>query len=929
MNNEPKSFNSDTRFDLRVNDNTTSSLLQTYEARNNARTAAQEFAQGNGELAYTAGLKEAIDLLQKKEKLETNEANRLQRLLKLQSDINKQIDSQYPSLEKVSKINEDIVKELQKAAKAQATIALKSAQTREERDRINDNLADELQKYDDLLDKAKELQESTKNASKSFLKSFSEDLGKVKSEIKDLAIVKSLGDISQGLFGNGTTSMASVYNSTRSQFGVTASQFDSFKNSLTKQLITTGNIFEFGWKDTAEYMSKLGDLGITSQEMARQQYLSVMQGTKYLGLQTDTQEKILRISRNTGNVSLLKSTNEAIVQILNAQLGISKEQLNTMTNQAAEVTNMTDFLGTGGESLPDLLKMQAAISKEYGQATGTAAMNILQDIINNPTGSQYLTNGYIAGSYHNILRAINSGNTDEALKMIVESVRSSNVTDVAKGNIINANALGADNNIMAISSATGSMNGVNSHLRTINESSKDISETIKEFNKNWSTKLLNIGSNILSLLPFSEVLNLQNIYYGLALVQLLVKIPSTLKVMTGILSQIATNTGMSAANFNPESGTGLGGLLKGNIGKISAIAAGVASLAMFINDAAQGSSKADDWGTSKTSAAIGGLIGGTDRGDVERTVKNAGKYALAGTALGFLFGPAGSAVGAVVGGLIGLAIGGATGAVGGERIAKFLDGKKSYDSTGDALAPVVSAPGIGDSGMGEPISSGNFPWRLTSKYGYRGVIQTSKGPTNPFHRGIDLASKSGTPIGANNAGIVSAAGTANDGANYVIINSGNGYEQLYWHLQKPSHLRKGDRVNEGQLIGYMGMTGHATGPHLHFGLRRAGTQNYMDPINSMNSGTFYPTDNGYTQVQIDQDKESNVLLEKVISADTLSNKVAAIAYDGVGTGDVVNAVNNGFSGLSNKLEELSNRQNSQEQVLKQLTSRTSPKVYQY
>ena len=71
------------------------------------------------------------------------------------------------------------------------------------------------------------------------------------------------------------------------------------------------------------------------------------------------------------------------------------------------------------------------------------------------------------------------------------------------------------------------------------------------------------------------------------------------------------------------------------------------------------------------------------------------------------------------------------------------------------------------------------------------------------------------------------------------------------------------------------------------------------------------------------------LLEKSISADTLSDKAASIAYDGIGDGEnIVTAVNNGFAGLNSKLEELSSRQDNQEQVLRRLTSRQSSKAYQ-
>ena len=328
---------------------------------------------------------------------------------------------------------------------------------------------------------------------------FSNNMSKLKTEIKDLAIIKGVGDITSGLFGNGNTSMLSAYNNTRSQLGVTSSEFNQFKGNLFNQLKETGNLFEFGWKDTADYMARLGELNITSQEMAEEQYLAVIQGTKYLGLTTETQAKILKIARDTGRSDLLQSTNETMVQIMNAQLGVSKDQLNQMVNSAAQITDMAVFLGGDGkDALQDLTKIQAAITKEYGKSTSDAAMNILTEIMNNPAGNKYLTSGFLGGDYNKIVQYAQNGQMDEAIKQIIMSVQSSNSTAVARDNIYAANALGADNNIMAIANSSGSMDEVNKNLADINNASSDITQTIRDFNKSWTDKLLNYASNVLS-----------------------------------------------------------------------------------------------------------------------------------------------------------------------------------------------------------------------------------------------------------------------------------------------------------------------------------------------------------------------------------------------------------------------------------------------
>lgn len=94
------------------------------------------------------------------------------------------------------------------------------------------------------------------------------------------------------------------------------------------------------------------------------------------------------------------------------------------------------------------------------------------------------------------------------------------------------------------------------------------------------------------------------------------------------------------------------------------------------------------------------------------------------------------------------------------------------------------------------------------------------------HTGIDLAAPQGTPIYAAKAGVINDAGWSPVGYGYYVkINHGGGVETLYGHMSRIS-VRSGQRVNKGALIGYVGRTGFATGPHLHFEVRiRGRTQN--------------------------------------------------------------------------------------------------------
>ena len=88
------------------------------------------------------------------------------------------------------------------------------------------------------------------------------------------------------------------------------------------------------------------------------------------------------------------------------------------------------------------------------------------------------------------------------------------------------------------------------------------------------------------------------------------------------------------------------------------------------------------------------------------------------------------------------------------------------------------------------------------------------------HKGVDYAAPKGTPIKSTGTGKVIFRGWKNGYGNVVIIQHGSKYKTLYAHLSKFSkHAKKGKRVKQGAVIGYVGATGLATGPHLHYEFR--------------------------------------------------------------------------------------------------------------
>lgn len=104
--------------------------------------------------------------------------------------------------------------------------------------------------------------------------------------------------------------------------------------------------------------------------------------------------------------------------------------------------------------------------------------------------------------------------------------------------------------------------------------------------------------------------------------------------------------------------------------------------------------------------------------------------------------------------------------------------------------------------------------RLTSGFGMRRhpLLGYSK-----MHAGVDFGAPQGTPIRAAGSGVVQIAGRHGAFGIAVEIKHNNKYDTLYAHMSKlAAGIRRGAKVNQGQIIGYVGSTGRSTGPHLHY-----------------------------------------------------------------------------------------------------------------
>ena len=149
--------------------------------------------------------------------------------------------------------------------------------------------------------------------------------------------------------------------------------------------------------------------------------------------------------------------------------------------------------------------------------------------------------------------------------------------------------------------------------------------------------------------------------------------------------------------------------------------------------------------------------------------------------------------------------------------------QKKQDEIDREMAAGGGNSGGSTTGLGWPLKGG--AGRISSGFGGR------KSPTagaSTYHKGVDLAAPSGTPILAAGSGKVVTATYSSSAGNYIMISHGNRLYTVYMHCSRLA-VSAGKQVTKGQVIGYVGSTGISTGAHLHFGVTKNGS--YVNPLN--------------------------------------------------------------------------------------------------
>ena len=762
------------------------------------------------------------------------------------------------------------------------------------------------------------------------LKNLSDGLGK-------LSMVTGLDSIKKELQGQSSNSWVDLRNRTSMNMGMTSSgEWERFKNTLVGNVQSMNSSLGkmmYGSDDIKNYMANLSNLGIYDTKMAEAQLQAVIEGNKIAGMSYETQSAILKIGRRTDNQELLGQVNKTIATLLNAQIGLSKEQLAKMTEQSVANADVLSFLGNP-QAITQLTTGKAFLESEYGAGTGDAAENILTDLLNSGVDSKY----YAALGGNDIINMAQQ-DAGKALEMIVQRAQQSNIMNTASNGVYSMNALGnlgVDANTRALNQAKGKTG--KSYDQFLEETSKN-GATLNDIAANQWVPLEEQIKNYLGLItanfPTLGMFTFQNAFYVSTLAQIAFQIKESVK-QTLLLGKIAGDTKVFGKNASGMTdflkGTGKFGGMIDKVAGIAGIVSLIAGSIMFIKDFVGGWKDTEKYGNKDTlggkikSGLAQGIYGDME-GSSSNALKNAIKWGLIGAGIGTIVPGIGNLAGFLIGGAAGLLFGGITGSLG----AKNGVISNAFGLVNSNKEEAKGSPEAGRGGAGAP---GKYPWSRTSPFGYRTHPVT--GEKGTFHSGVDLASRGGTPIGSNFAGVVDGKGVDSYGANYVSIKDAAGRSHKYWHLQAPSPLTKGQSVFPGQLIGLMGTTGQSTGNHLHYAIRvgHSGvpSRDYIDPEPYITDNLFNVSYTApVTQTERAEQYEAPSYSRKLVSSNTTQTDEVLARYTSMGAGspDVVESVNSGFSNLINKLEEISSRQDKTEEMLKMIAIPSGASAYRY
>lgn len=704
---------------------------------------------------------------------------------------------------------------------------------------------------------------TAKGAGQSRDKAIKEELSDLGKNLRDVVNTLNINQIAQSF---APSSRQQLQSDIQTNFNINRREFQDFKKGLFKQVDTS----IYTSDEIIQAMGTLSSSTLENTETATKYFEDLVRGQKVLGLSAQTQETLLRLNNVTGRNELKFYTNQ-VAKFQQSSLGLNKRQLDELVSLNANLMNTAADIGIDSTEFQQMSTSEqaafeatrAGYGSKYTQAMSTLLANtdttaallgmdsgeLSQRLKRGESLTDLLRNG--AGS-RAALNVLSSGD-EAAITRYFEHAKE---------------AWGVDENTWSILKVIAQQEkDLNKNLQTATAATKENKDAAKEQEAKyaesltWFQKMINGVSNW-----WNGNIDWTTLEYVRSLdqtVKLIAVLLGAKDAFSGVSSLLgiggkAGGTGLLAKLGLGGKAAGAGGLSALKIGGATggAALASVAAIAGGGLIGAYDANKTANW----HGGSLRGFVMGTGHKEQDTweatgsTLGNAAKWGLMGAGVGTLFGgPAGTAIGAAIGASFGL-IAGALGTLGEKEDAQKSELEAIQKNTYE-VAKNTSYSGIGMvyryrgvsnySSMGSATSRatsamGDLQYPVTSRYGPREPLRVQDGRiTSSFHAGTDFGAPEGTPLYSNVTGTVIGAGTMKDGTNYVAVQSDkDGYIHWYAHMQKPPVVRKGQHVSQGEFVGYVGHTGMATGPHLHYSVTKPGSGMYLDADHAVDSLPF-------------------------------------------------------------------------------------------
>lgn len=428
---------------------------------------------------------------------------------------------------------------------------------------------------------------------KTLADSLTETLDKAGDKLANLSNMFNLQRIANNSMEQNARSKASIVGNISRQFGFTNnSQFESFKNSLNdtiKQMNRDmGSLFNS--EDIKNYMANISTYGITSTDIAQQQMRSSILAEKYLGVSAETQTQIFKYMKRTNDYEMLDKHNRTITSLLKSQLGVSKEQLDALSQIAYTTVDDLAAIGMSQQAQEAFTRTNiasgAVLSSMNGVGDNSAkAISQLYSSFLTSTSDQLGNWAPILGNTNIVALQDKAryGNTEEqqvaAFREFLQAIQGSEamsgdmrLAETIQKMVPNFNSA-AINGIRNIN-LTDFTNQLTEELKNINlTTNSDVSSFVEQSQEaTWLEKIFNNLDTFMNGLPWKFTMNLANWAFTAYLASDLIKggkwIVDSFKP-TGWIGKIFKSSKVSAdatkslAGGTDKGGKGLGKLASG------------------------------------------------------------------------------------------------------------------------------------------------------------------------------------------------------------------------------------------------------------------------------------------------------------------------------------------------------------------------------